>query len=718
MSFYYPAADAEINLKTTRSPAIKIIAGLSFIGCMIAGVLLFFHVPAALPASSQGLNWAINDITYINPVISPEAPLIAVYGRKLPARLQIRLDFIAPIPKKIELILTSSATRQTITAVSRNGQIQVQPDQFRTQLTLAEADPGQDALIYNLTAPGFVIDPNKTTIQVNAGDAPGSNNWLSYPKVPLFSSNAVSTTHVILAFWDVFPAAAPSQILRRWDGAHTGPFGQRHGLKQLIAPSQAYQIPLLLLDLNQPESLSGLDLLQKMPEIKSGMSTGLLNLPTSDSLMKTNQPSEGASINDLWGIKNSSLVYHSTNETGEFSPTICINNRFNPCILVKTQQNEIDRFGLTKAGKWALASSLDNSASIQPLIFGGDLPTSPWADSFSAPKAFRYLASHPWIKIWDENDINLYLQKYPSAIPWQSNSSGPKMTANPFYTNNAASAQLALLNAHPGSLTAQAWHTYFDLTSQPENPQLKALRAHYFIQIGQLLLASDWAQHPTVLNQAIQLGPSSLYIVSDQDHFLLIDTNDGSLILAVTLKNNGPQLIIAPTSLFAVGLSAPDTWSDRGKRSDPAVIPGAFWDDSAPIGIYRYTPIPNGLTFQSASGITKTFKLSGEQLQVICSSSITVKTSIPLVINPDRRFKPGYRQYLNQLSAKPPFQLDSNVPFNQTMFYDSINLLDQSENPDLEYPASLLLPVPTGKVELTIPAGKQVQFTIKLVADN
>ena len=43
------------------------------------------------------------------------------------------------------------------------------------------------------------------------------------------------------------------------------------------------------------------------------------------------------------------------------------------------------RFSLTGQGIQALAAGIKNDPG-QPVIFGGDLTTSPWADSFALPK--------------------------------------------------------------------------------------------------------------------------------------------------------------------------------------------------------------------------------------------------------------------------------------------------------------------------------------------
>ena len=559
MSFYCPAAGVEINPSKISAVVIKFTAGLSFIVCMIAGVLLFFHQPSAHPITAPDSNWTAQDITYINPSISAEKSLIAVYGRKISGSIQIRLDFIPLIPERIELDIFTSGARQPLPLIIQNGGQLLQANQNQGQVALSPFISGQDSIVLSLTVPVAVRDPEKTSVQVITKDQPGSQNWVAYPQVGLFSSNPVPAANVILGFWNTLPSSSPAQILRRWDGAHTGPFGQRHGLKTLIDQSQKYQAPLLLLDLDQPETLSALDLLQKLSVVKQGQSTGLLILPSFEPSNYLDPLPGWANIKDSREISKASLVYHPVAENGDFLPTLCKMDLNGRCIVLKPFSNDIDRFGLSKAGKIALASKLAPSSSPTPLVLGGDLPTSPWADSFSAPAAFRYISSHPWIKIWDQYDLDLYLKYYPSTSSQLKHRIAPPRIASPYFTNNQSTALDSLTNAPPGALTTLAWNTYFNLTSLPASPQLIALRSHYFLGIGQLLIASDWAEHPYTMNQSIQIGISSLYILSNEDHFLLFDHSDGSLLFAVSQNNGTPQIIIAPTSLFAVGLSSRDT---------------------------------------------------------------------------------------------------------------------------------------------------------------
>ncbi len=85
----------------------------------------------------------------------------------------------------------------------------------------------------------------------------------------------------MFAFWDAYPAYTPATALRRWDGAHTGPYGGRHGLYNLLRTAQSAQIPLVLLDLKEPASLSALDYAGGLDLVRQMAESGLLILPTS-----------------------------------------------------------------------------------------------------------------------------------------------------------------------------------------------------------------------------------------------------------------------------------------------------------------------------------------------------------------------------------------------------------------------------------------------------
>ncbi len=78
----------------------------------------------------------------------------------------------------------------------------------------------------------------------------------------------VNRAPVLVAFWDAFPVTTPAQALRRWDGAHTGPLGERHGLLHILDAAGQYSVPVALLDIKNPASLAALDFMGNIPGIK------------------------------------------------------------------------------------------------------------------------------------------------------------------------------------------------------------------------------------------------------------------------------------------------------------------------------------------------------------------------------------------------------------------------------------------------------------------
>ena len=716
MFFSYPAAGAEINSHPQPSPAIKFTAALSFIGIVIAGVFLFSFFPPAYPPVSPGSNWKPADIAFLNPRVDMAYPLVAIYARKTGPFLLIRLDFIPEPLEKINIDLFNSSRSEKITAVVQNGKLAVQPAGFQPFFSFAPMDNEQDTLILTVTGTDLARYPENWIIRVGTLISTDLQIKPVFPETALFSSNPLIPANVVIGFWNTLPAASPSQLLRRWDGAHTGPFGQRHGLSQVITQSSLTRIPVVLLDLAQPASLSGLDLLQETGTIKTGLSSGLLVLPAPSDTPASSK----AEISTNWAVYRSQLVYNPAINNPAFSPGICTYS--SRCLSLDPQddlpEKSIGRFGLTPFGKLGLITALSPYSTDHPLVLGGDLAASPWGDSFSAPAAFRYLADHPWIKVWDAYDINNFLRRAPLIKNTSGNFLSPENSKDLLYTPTSQSAHLALINSPGNPLTSLAWNTYLSLTSRPASPALAALRAHYFVEIGRLLMASRWAQNPLVQNQPTQLGPDRLYILSDPGHFLLLDLSGATMVLAASQKSASPQLVIAPSSLFAVGLGDPDAWTDRGLQSDPAVISEAFSGPISGVQNFQASPITNGVRFSDGIGDWKSYILNGDRLEVEIYSKSGYKTAVPLALRPEEWIQPGYRTYLESLSGNAPVRVQASVPLSQTWFFESLNTLGQPENPDHEYPPGHFLPIPTGIINLVVPPGQVIQFSMKLGWDN
>jgi hypothetical protein len=129
---------------------------------------------------------------------------------------------------------------------------------------LAWRDPSLDQLTISLK--GSLLKLSKSNVEPAAAPrlqvflTPAGSPALA-DQISVISSKGTPPppAQVLFAFWDSYTAYTPATALRRWDGAHTGPYGGRHGLGNLLRTAQAQGIPLALLDLKNPAALAALD---------------------------------------------------------------------------------------------------------------------------------------------------------------------------------------------------------------------------------------------------------------------------------------------------------------------------------------------------------------------------------------------------------------------------------------------------------------------------
>ncbi len=181
-----------------------------------------------------------------------------------------------------------------------------------------------------------------------------------------------------LIFYNTFePAATPAQALRRWDAAHSGPRGERHGLKNLLAAAEQNAIPLTLLDLKTPFALPALDALGALPQIRRMENAGLLELPAvqyspadSDSLTASRFASRA------FGLADSQAYFLADNPPSLFA-----------------SQAELTRAGFPLETRRLLYASL---ILHQPVTLGGDFQKSTWGTGEYAAPALAWLAARPY----------------------------------------------------------------------------------------------------------------------------------------------------------------------------------------------------------------------------------------------------------------------------------------------------------------------------------
>jgi len=273
-------------------------------------LLVFLLISGCSPKQNQPavMDWKLSELRALDNADSLIATedLIALYTRTNNPFVQIRLDFLdhsdyvdydlylaidsqAGGTTKLPINSTTSLNWDTLITIPASGNITVST---KSEQSLVNSgvnivrDPVMDTVIITLNrslldgeqfAPWSVSNFDIQAFITPYGglqpsDTLGPVNSQKYPPQAI---------PVLFAFWNSFNAYTPAQALRRWDGAHTGPLGGRHGLENLLRTAKSKKIPLFLLDINTPQSLSALDFLGGIPLVKEMVEAGLVILPES-----------------------------------------------------------------------------------------------------------------------------------------------------------------------------------------------------------------------------------------------------------------------------------------------------------------------------------------------------------------------------------------------------------------------------------------------------
>ena len=657
----------------------------------------------------------------------PTRDLTAIYTRQVGPEWQVRLDFLdLSSPPNCDLYialdtrsggtntlpLDASAALQwdTLLVIPASGQIQA--------LSSDPLDPGRI-----IPKPGMrirvlrdpVMDKMEISFNRTALDAPLGFKVQVW--VTAAGSKAVSDSlgpvrsdgtppppaNVLLAFWNTLPAYTPAQALRRWDGAHTGPLGGRHGLSNLLHAARSTNTPIALLDLKLPASLAALDSVEGTKFVDKLNTLGLLILPDNLPGFASDQlpvplpkwslarfQSDSRQVGVAFGIPPGPFVFAPYGLSENIQPALrSTRMTFIPASpdtpeLLPVQvarwgnlkalpipgygspsqpvpQASLD--GPTLAVRHALVQTAasENMQTNSILVLGGDLPQMAWGNPNAAIATMRYLQGHPWIHVLDGQELLATPPTDPAAGRYD-----PAVAS----VSSASDAVIAKLQRAPDNeIRTEAWQMVEALFAPafPNPAELPALRASYLGQVNTLLEAADWAacekdgQNPASgcpeaekvnvdCTRDVDLdGQPECLLVSDQ-FFGVFETSGAYLSFAFALDPQGnAHQIIAPSSELLSGLSESSSWDlSAGANADPEVYPGAF-GDLTPLGsidtqtVYQPEIQADGIVFSSPDGKrVKTFQLSSNRLRVTYHSSDPLTTQIPLVLDPWLRFTPGW----------------------------------------------------------------------------
>jgi hypothetical protein len=405
---------------------------------------------------------------------------------------------------------------------------------------------------------------------------------------------------------------------------------------------------------------------------------------------------------------------------------------------------QIDADGLTLASRRALVEAAlptgQDSPSDLPqlrpggelLALGGELPSSAWGNPLAARAAFEYLQSRPWIRLVRPSDLlnalpraDLQidgLEKVAQASGWPSGLEQALQDVDPIHPENEA-----ILSAWQAVRAVYA-------PAYPFSAELPALRRQTLSQVGLLLKAGRWAEHPGALascqEDLDQDGQAECVLASEQVYAVFELDLGGYLALLFARDSNGQlHQLVGSSTLLTSGAGPPEEWDlTRGILADPQTLPGAFFSHasgSSAVALVSLTE--TGLTLTDASsGLKKTFQLHPKGLDVYISqlpAGQVYQTVLPLMLDPWQRFKPGWvddyqamqdgRRLVWKILNGPGLEIRTNAEASLTDWSGGIALLGQPEDPNRDIPAGFRLPWPLAA--LTLSATDELSMTIRLI---
>lgn len=744
--------------------------------------LISFILPAcrAVPGPDQPGPWGPAHVRLLDPVDSdsPSRDILAVYSRPAASGWRIRLDFLDSLPTlDSDLYLLLDTLPGGSPRLPIQAQAQIDGDLLVCILAAGEIrvlaadggevhpfplqvlrDPNLDSVEISLGASGGLLPVQGFHFQIFV-TAPGSPQVVE-ETAPVHSLGApVQRLPVLLAFWNSLPAYTPAQALRRWDGAHTGPLGGRHGLGNLLRAARASRTPLVLLDLNNPASLAALDLLDGEGLVRDSARAHLLVLPetlagwtgmTASLTQSVLQRSAAASRRAAqeFGLSAGAFLYAPTGELPAntahpviFYPQpadsglpqlVTVQRRAGSLLVpIPTPADAVQQAGpggpALEVRRILSAAALQvNSApaGTQVLVLGGDLPASRWGIPSQAAPTLHYLASRPWLQVLGPDDLLGGLRPGDEQRP-RAVDAAPAGFSDPALLGRLESAP-----DHP--LTQAAWQAYLQLLSPvyPAPAELDALRRAYLPQVHALLSAAEWAAQPFAA-AGCQDDPDrdgqAECVLANEEIYAQFENDDGSLFLLFARIDGQVHQIAGPSSLLSAGLSDASSWDPgAGLSADPAVIPGAFAEQPD----LPYSPSLQGetLVFSSPNGgARKTYRLIPGGIAFAYQGPAPAGFEIPLLLDPWLRFSPGWAggYALRQTASGLRWEAASGVSVQVRAegegtaapewhtFRDALEFLPQAENPDRNYPPGHYVEFPLAVIRVS---GMDITVEIQALA--
>jgi hypothetical protein len=457
----------------------------------------------------------------------------------------------------------------------------------------------------------------------------------------------------------------------------------RHGLRYLLDAAAETKIPVFLLDLLKPETLSALDYIDALSRIRDLINQGIIGAPEFSyltaispdakqsayekylyymnqrdgceidgnvSLEKIYEISEFVFLKESLDMFNCNSIYNGGNDYAQLIEKVynCPFTAFHN--LDGRQISEM----MMNCKELLLYS---HSTTPTPLIFGGDFSDSVLGDPTISSPFFTYIQNHPWIQALSLEDIPEESSPQPNKSSSSIFSLPGDMSSNfnmpATHTQNDKTKYSSILDdlahAPANRFTYLAWEVLLSFYNS-SSPDIISLGNNYVGQIGYLIAASNWASQPTSRNSCttdLDYDEEMECVLSNDNIYVIIDPEGGYIPFIFSKDDSGLHQIVGPTWEFILGVSDP-TMRDLslGVRSDPGQILGAFdWSDSSN-NTYSTSHIGNRLVIDYGGNLPlrKTFTVSDNGIRIDINNSITTseKILIPLVVDPWTRFTTGW----------------------------------------------------------------------------
>ncbi len=649
--------------------------------------------------------WAVQDLRLLDPLDAPtpSTEILALYLRTVGSDLEIRLDLLdlSLVPEADITLRLVTSTGDLLLHLPAQGRPSVSPAESGLRPRLVR-DPWLDTVTVRLNRLSL---PQPFTLQASAS-LPGSASPAD--ETAAVRSDAlppVQRAPVLLAFWDVYPAYTPAQALRRWDGAHTGPTGERHGLKHILDSVEAYGVPVTLLDLKTPASLAALHFEGVLPQVQNLAQEGLLTLPQAAYSAPVEESLEfSARAAAGFGLPGSDFAYAAGLDLLPASraqffdlPDASHLARAGATRLIPlpaAEPAQATENGPSLEVRRALVETLFSADESDLVVLGGSLPDSTWGDSDMAYPAFAWLAGHPWVWALDGYD----LLTFPI---------GGELQAAPAPASPADAWPEALRRAPQNTVTQSAWQMYLQLNTPASDSRLQELRRAYVGQVGLLLEAAAWAVSPAPRADCASDPDGdgrAECLLANEHYFAVIETNGARLTYLFYLDETGSHQLVAPTVQFIVGLSDPSQWHpEHGDAADPGAVMGAFSDAGGVFDEYTVRRVEEGLLNLQGGGRVKIFRLGGNGLEVTYQETGPVSAVLPLAVDP-QSFYAGAVEYHAALVPGSSWtwgpgngtrvEVRTDAHLSAEAFTFSRLFLGGPEDPNQEFPPGHYLPFP------------------------